>query len=154
MESQLRTPPRWWNRQHDSAWHRVKAAFRRDWHQTQHDFGGSEPDLNQNVDDTVGQAMGTRPVPADDEPTCNESCNESSTDDPGFEKYEPAFRYGYGAYVQYGDRHAEWNDDLEFELQKEWGTDWDQFRPAIRRGWDYSKMTAEMSKASNRVMEK
>ena len=78
MESQLRTPPRWWNRQHDSAWNRVKGAFRRDWRQTQHDFGGSEPDLNQNVDDTVGQAMGTRPLPADNESTCNESCNESS----------------------------------------------------------------------------
>ena len=39
--------PTWWNRDYDSGWDRVKEAFRRDWDQTKHDFGGDEPDLNQ-----------------------------------------------------------------------------------------------------------
>ena len=36
--------PNWWSKEYDSAWDRVKAAFRRDWEQTKHDFGGDAPD--------------------------------------------------------------------------------------------------------------
>jgi gas vesicle protein len=56
--------PQWWSDQHTSAWDRVKEAFQRDWEQTKADFsshGGQE--LNQNVADTVKQAVGSAPVP-------------------------------------------------------------------------------------------
>jgi hypothetical protein len=125
MATTTRTNPKWWSREHDSSWDRVKEAFRRDWEQTKHDFGGDEPDLDQNVDDTVGQAVGSRPMPP--------------AGTPNFEDYESAFRFGHGARQQYGSKYHVWNDDLESELRRDYGDeDWDRYGPAVRRGWDYS----------------
>lgn len=135
-----RKNPTWWSKEHDSAWDRVKEAFRRDWEQTKHDFGGDEPDIDQNVDDTVGQAAGSRPIPPPGE--------------PNFEEHEPAFRFGYGARRQYGSRFSKWDEGLENELRRDFGhEEWDRYRPAVRRGWDYDDMTKEMSKSSGRVLE-
>lgn len=69
MEKQTFTPapahrPSWWNDQHTSDWDRVKEALRRDWEQTKADFKvDGAVDLNQNVADTVKQAVGEQPVP-------------------------------------------------------------------------------------------
>jgi hypothetical protein len=123
MATYTRQKPRWWKADYDSAWDRIKAAFRRDWEQTKHDFGGDEPDLNQDVPDTVGQAMGTRPIPPEGV--------------PNFEENEPAYRFGYGARRNYGD--ATWDPALEKKLRADWGDDWDRFRPAVRRGWEYEE---------------
>ena len=39
-------------------------ALKRDWEQTKHDFNkDAGKELNQDVGDTVGQAIGTKPVP-------------------------------------------------------------------------------------------
>jgi hypothetical protein len=46
---------KWWNKQNDSSWERVKEAFKRDWDQTKHDMGGRHPDTHQNLSDTVKQ---------------------------------------------------------------------------------------------------
>jgi hypothetical protein len=141
MAMAARRNPKWWTREHDSAWERVKEAFQRDWEQTKHDFGGDEPDLDQDVDDTVGQAVGSRPIPPPGQ--------------PNFSEYEDAFRFGYGAQQHYGSRYSEWNEDLERELRRDFGdSDWDRCRPAIRHGWDYDKMSDEMSKSSGRVLER
>jgi hypothetical protein len=140
METRTHTNPKWWSKEHDSAWDRVKEAFQRDWEQTKHDFGGDEPDIDQNVDDTVGQAAGSRPIP--------------SPGEPNFDEHEPAFRFGYGARRQYGSRFAKWDEGLENELRRDFGDDkWDRCRTAVRRGWDYDDMTKEMSKSSGRVLE-
>ena len=123
MRSVTRNQPKWWTREDDSAWDRVKAAFKRDWEQTKHDLGGNSPDLNQDVDDTVGQALGNRPIPA-----------------PGgenFDENEPAFRFGYGAHRHYHEKFPQWNAKLEEQLKTDWGSDWKSHRDAIRRGWDY-----------------
>src|SRR6185503_16429976 len=109
----------WWNREHDSAWDRVKAAFRRDWEQTKHDFGADKPDLNQNVDDTVKQAAGKEPIPP--------------AGVPNFEEYEPAFKFGYGARQYYGSRFNQWNPELEESLKRDYGPqDWKRCRRAIQ----------------------
>ena len=119
--------PNWWSKEYDSAWDRVKAAFRRDWEQTKHDFGGDAPDLDQDVDDTIGQAVGSRPIPPGNL--------------PNFDADEPAYRYGYGARLHYGEQYPSWNPDLEGQLEEEWnsleGGDWRSRRAAIRRGWEY-----------------
>jgi hypothetical protein len=118
--------PTWWTREHDSAWDRVKAAFRRDWEQTKHDFGADEPDLDQDVDDTVKQAVGKQPIPAPGV--------------PNFDEYEPAFKFGYGAKQHYGSKFSQWNDDLETSLKRDYGEkDWNRCRRAVRRGWDFEK---------------
>jgi hypothetical protein len=122
--------PGWWNPEHDSAWERVREAFRRDWEQTKHDFGGDEPDLKQSVGDTVSQAAGRQPIPPRDKPS--------------FEANEPAYRFGYGARRQYGHTHAEWNDQLEDQLRTDWEATyaadderWEQYQSAVRRGWEF-----------------
>src|SRR5262245_17582135 len=51
--------PKWWKSEHESAWDRVKAAFKRDWEQTKHDLGASEPDIHQSAGDTLKQAVGS-----------------------------------------------------------------------------------------------
>lgn len=122
-----RRNPKWWNREHDSSWDRVKAAFKRDWDQTKHDFGGHEPDTDQNVNDTVKQAAGKQPIPPRGAPT--------------YEQAEDAYRFGYGARTHY-KRFSDWNDDLETQLRRDWSDtyrdrDWEEYRENIRRGWDY-----------------
>src|SRR5262245_26001438 len=98
--------PTWWKSEYDSAWDRVKAAFRRDWDQTKHDFGGDDPDLDQDVDDTVKQAAGKQPIPP--------------SGVPNFEEYEPAFKFGYGARRHYGSKFHNWNADLENNLKRDY----------------------------------
>lgn len=123
----LHNNPTWWTEQHDSSWERVKEAFKRDWDQTKHDFGGDRPDTDQDVDNTVRQAAGKESIPPRGVPT--------------FEDYEPAYRLGYGARAQYQGRHAKWNSALETQLREDWGDsdDWNENLPYIRRGWDYQK---------------
>src|SRR6187455_1378407 len=123
MATKTYQKPRWWTNDYDSAWERIRAAFHRDWEQTKHDFGGNEPDLNQDVNDTVAQAAGKRPIPPEGE--------------PNYDELEPAFRFGYGARRYYGNRFPKWNSDLEQTLSSDWGEEWDRHRAEIRRGWDY-----------------
>ena len=123
-----RRNPKWWNPQHESRWERVKAAFQRDWDQTKHDFGGKQPDTDQDVDDTVKQAAGKQPIPPRGTPT--------------YEETEDAYRFGYGARSQYGPEYSEWNNQLETQLEQDWrdtynDREWKKSRSAIRRGWEY-----------------
>jgi hypothetical protein len=125
-----RKNPKWWRAEHESSWDRVKAAFKRDWDQTKHDFGGNEPDTDQDVDDTVKQAAGQQPIPPRGQPT--------------FEETEDAYRFGYGARQQYRTQYPAWDEQLETRLEGDWrdtyGTrEWRRFRPAIRRGWGYDE---------------
>lgn len=125
---QKQTNPKWWNKTHESSWNRVKEAFKRDWDQTKHDFGGNEPDTDQDVDDTVKQASGKQPIPPRGQPT--------------YEEAEDAYRFGYAARSHYRDQHEDWDDDLERQLETDWretyrDRDWSRYRNSIRRGWDY-----------------
>jgi hypothetical protein len=118
--------PKWWNDTHESAWNRIKAAFKRDWDQTKHDVGGRQPDTDQNVDDTVKQAAGKQPIPPRGQPTYQEA--------------EDAYRFGFGARSQYGQRYRQWDDRLENQLKEDWSTtyddrEWKRFRDVVRRGW-------------------
>ena len=124
--------PKWWTKDNDSAWDRVKEAMKRDWDQTKHDFGGDEPDTNQNIRNTVKQASGTETIPPRHETT--------------YENWEPAYRFGYGARQKYGTEYddLDWDDEMESTLKKDWQSiaperkqTWMQDRAAIRYGWDY-----------------
>ncbi len=122
--------PKWWTADNDTTWERTKAAFKRDWEQTKHDFGAKKPDLNQGVMDTVKQATGNAPIPPSGQPSYDEA--------------EPAYRFGYGARSFYGKQHSKWNSDLETQLKRDWeetypdrDDTWDSDKQAIRYGWDY-----------------
>jgi len=125
--------PQWWTDKHENAWDSVKLAMQRDWDQTKHDFGGDEPDTDQNIDDTVKQAAGKEAITPRHSPT--------------YEDIEPAYRLGYGARIQYGGEHPTWSDEVEAHLKREWGIiaparkqTWMQDRAAIRRGWDFDNL--------------
>jgi hypothetical protein len=126
--------PAWWNQEHESAWDRIKAAFQRDWEQTKHDFGGKQPDIDQDVDDTVKQAAGKQRVPPPRQAT--------------FEENEDAYRFGYGARSNYSQRYPSWNNQLESDLEKDWRNtysdrDWQSHRDYIRQGWDYDERSQQ-----------
>jgi len=124
--------PAWWTQENDSAWDRVKSAFKRDLDQTKHDLGGEQPDTNQNALDTVKQATGTQAIPPRGEDV--------------YEKAEHAYRFGYGARSRYGKKYSAWGPDLEQELKRDWNSanpdpayDWGYHAPHVRSGWDYQK---------------
>lgn len=122
--------PTWWTAENDSAWDHVKMAMKRDWDQTKHDMGGNEPDTNQNVGHTVKQATGNEAIPPRSVPT--------------YDDFETAHRFGYGARSKYGSIHADWDDELETSLKRDWEEiaparkqTWAQDRTAIQYGWNY-----------------
>lgn len=123
--------PSWWKNEYDTAWERVKAAFRHELDQPQHEFGGDEPEPNQGKADRATAAMGSRPVPP----------RGASTT---IEEAEPAYRFGYGARQHFGERFPDWDARLESQLKEEWrktypdkADAWTGIRPAVRRGWEY-----------------
>jgi len=125
--------PTWWNEKHDGTWQRVKGALKRDWEQTKEDFTrrSKREDLNQDVGDTVRQAMGKEPIPPDHVPN------------PDWDKVEPDYQYGVGARMQYGDEHKAWDDRLESKLRDEWKSiddrgAWDDVKGRVRRGYEYN----------------
>ena len=109
--------PKWYTDEHQNAWNRTKAAFANDWEQTKRDFGSKNArELNQDVDDTAKQALGTKDA---------------------FENHEQAFRFGYSAQRQYKTKFPAWNSDLERQLRTDYGTDFDRDRSYIRHAYEW-----------------
>ena len=81
--------PAWYMDEDDTAWSKVKAAFRRDWQQTKHDFGGNEANLNQQAGDTVAQATGSKSVPPGNAKTPH---SKNGKIDAYYDEDEPAYR--------------------------------------------------------------
>jgi hypothetical protein len=121
----MRNRPNWYKDEHDSAWDRIKNAFKNDWEQTKNDFGSKTArDLDQDVDDTVKQAAGS---------------------DDAFENHEQAFRFGYAAQQNYRRDYPDWNDDLDGRLRSDYGTDYDRDRNYIRRAYEYRGTSSSTS---------
>ena len=135
--------PQWWGTQHTSTWDRVKEALSRDWEQTKADFSNEYgKDLNQDVGDTVKQAMGKEPIPAPNQKTPEEP-KTASQHTSNWNDAEPAIRYGYGASDQYKE-HQDWDDKVEAKLKEEWhdlksGRTWDEAKTSVRYGWDRAR---------------
>ncbi|HEY1690648.1 MAG TPA: hypothetical protein VGG39_00715 [Polyangiaceae bacterium] len=136
----MKWQPPWWNEQHASAWERVREAMRRDWEQTKHDVhapGGHE--LNQKLGDTVKQATGKEPIPADDRANPPKVVGEL-----GWDEVEVPTEYGFAARDRFAGTYAGWTTDLERTLQREWesggpatGRPWGSVRDHVKRGYEY-----------------
>jgi len=120
--------PAWWKDEHTSGWDRVKAAFERDWEQTKSDFHVGGHDLNQNVADTVKQAVGNEAPVKEGAPLQKRPFNAT------------AARYGYGARQ---NLKRDWNDDIEISLKNDWENakdrvegSWLEVRADVRRAFD------------------
>lgn len=133
--------PHWWGTQHTSTWDRVKEALARDWEQTKADFSNEYgKDLQQNVGDTVKQAIGTEPIPAPNQKTPHPPATREQHV-ARWNADEPAIRYGYGASSHY---QADWSDAIEAKLREEWtdlksGRSWDEVKASVRYGWDRAR---------------
>ena len=131
--------PKWWSEEHSSAWDRVKAALKRDWEQTKNDLSSSKGrDLDQDVPDTVKQAVGSKPIPPANVPNPPERRER-----PEWKEAEAGARFGVGARKQYKE-HTEWDERLESRLRDEWnqlGTSqkWEQARAGVQSGWERGK---------------
>ena len=122
--------PNWYNDESDKSWERVKTAFRNDWEQTKHDFGSNTArDLDQDVNDTVKQAVGT---------------------EDAFEKREQAFRFGHAAQNQFRTQYPTWNDDLDKRLRTDYGSDYDRDRQYIRHAYEYRYASGSKTGTENR----
>lgn len=126
--------PSYWNdEKHGSKWNRVQEALKRDWEQTKADFSSKGKELNQDVVDTVKQAVGSEPIPP---------ANQPNPEPRNWDEIRPAIAYGFGAHEEYGTQYNTWDDKLETRLAKEWdkdktGKSFDEVKPIVRRGWDY-----------------
>jgi len=126
----MKNRPDWYNDEYDKSWERVKTAFRNDWEQTKHDFGSNTArDLDQDVNDTVKQAVGT---------------------EDAFDKREPAFRFGHAAQNQFKSQHPTWNDDLDRRLRNDYGSDYDRDRQFIRHAYEYRYASGSKTGLENR----
>jgi hypothetical protein len=126
----MKNRPTWYTDETDSAWERVKGAFRNDWEQTKHDFGSNRArDLDQDVDDTVKQAVGT---------------------EDAFENHEQAFRFGFGAQRHYKTQYPTWNNDLDTRLRQDYGPGYDADRDYIRKAYDYRYSSGAATPAEQR----
>lgn len=113
----------WCTTERLGAWDRIKAAFANDWEQTKRDMGSkSARDLDQDVDDTVKQALGT---------------------DDAIENHEQALRFGYAAQSQYSAQYPEWNDSLDDRLRADYEGDYDADRGFIRHAYHYRPRSAK-----------
>lgn len=137
--------PSWWDDSHSSAWERAKAAMRRDWEQTKADFSGGKQgrDLDQHVGDTVGQALGKKPIPPlsvpnPPDPGDAQPARGPENRDSSWDEVEGPSRYGFGAARFY---NRDWDEDLETTVRGDWQSNypdrpWNEAREHVRRGWD------------------
>jgi len=82
------------------------------------------------VDDTLKQMAGTQSVGT-----------IRATESQDWVHSEAAFRFGYGARLQYGQQFPQWNEEVEELLSADWNGNWKDDRESIRRGWTYSGLT-------------
>jgi hypothetical protein len=127
-------PSYWVKDTHGSSWEKVKAALERDWDQTRSDFHAGGHELKQKISDTLKQASGKEPIPADG------LMNPDKVTKPViWADAEAGVRYGFGAHEQYATE--KWNDALEVKLSTEWdesstGKPFSAVRPFVRHGWN------------------
>ena len=139
MNTTSGTNPKWWSEQHTSAWDRIKDALARDWDQTKADFMKHRGQkLNQNVADTVKQAVGAETIPPASVPNFK-PVEYKQAEFHSYKEAEPALRYGYGAAKQYANK-PDW-PSLEEELQLGWselesGMEWETAKSYVRHGWE------------------
>ena len=135
--------PSWFKDEHASKWEMVKEAVRRDWQQTKHDLHMGGHELNQQAKDTVKQVAGKEAIPSINRPNPPKVIGDLSGE---WEKVEQPVEYGYAARSQFGSQHAQWDEELEKDLRREWESPkntpganrrWEDVKPLVRHGYDY-----------------
>ncbi len=113
-----------------TSWDRVREALRRDWEQTKHDVGiPGGHQLNQEVNDTVEQALGKKAIPNDDRPNPAKVIGS-------WDEAEVPVGYGYNARQRFLAQYPQWNNELEGRIRNDWEA---QVDPRLRAEWDARK---------------
>ena len=82
-----------------------------------------------------------------------QACPEGACPAPdaqAFPDFEPAYRFGFGARLEFGLEHPNWSCELEKRLREEWrllapdrAKWWEQDRLAMSYGWNFAAFDAE-----------
>jgi hypothetical protein len=124
--------PGWWTAAHAITWENVKDALHRDWDQTRRDLDLGGHELNQNMHNTLAQAVGAEAAPAID--VANPPVVIGRWEDA-----ETAIGFGYAARTHYGDRYPAWDLELSRQLAKDWKSEsmpWKTSEIYIHHGYD------------------
>jgi hypothetical protein len=129
--------PNWWTDQHATGWERIREAVRRDWEQTKHDVSQkSGHQLNQDVGDTVKQAIGKESIPGNTAPNPPRIIGD-------WEDIEQPISFGYAASQVYGSQHPKWDSEVEGLLKRDWemthapaDQNWGDAKHWIRQGYE------------------
>ena len=133
-DMQTTDKPHWFDAQ-ANAWERAKEAVRRDWEQTKHELHLGGHELNQDVEDTVTQAVGSAPIPAIDAPNPPKVIGQ-------WQDLEAPIGFGYAARRHYGARFPKWTSELEKILAADWKREtqpWDSVKPYVRHGYEVAQ---------------
>jgi hypothetical protein len=156
-----------WERSHpDDAWHDFQDAIRRGWDRSKEgaqDTAASmhlslqqmgETDLGYQSDQGRRRGQAHQPDQGYDR-TVADMSRGFATYDPdfrgdwersfrstgyGYERYQPAYQYGYNLATEPRYRGQQWND-VESEARRDWETRhpndaWEDFKAAVQHAWD------------------
>jgi len=107
------------------------------WWGPEHDFAWDHVKLSlQHALQTAGRAHSGGVHPA--------------ADTRAFPDFEPAYRFGFGARLEYGLEHPDWSRELEKRLREDWRLlaphrreRWEEDRLAMCYGWNFAAFDME-----------
>jgi hypothetical protein len=153
VESDLRTD---WQRSHpNDAWEDFKDSIKTGWERFKEGVRDMGSDVERGMDRAADQMRDTGYDPARtyDRTTSNMSRTFDRYDTDfrsnweqsyrnqgyGYERYKPAYQYGYDLASESRFRGRQWNE-IEFDARRDWetqhpGDKWDDFKDAVRHAW-------------------
>ncbi len=123
----------------DRGWDESEASLRSEWDKARGESRLPWEDAQPAVRDAWDRADRTHQTYRSSDSYFSESFDKADyrDQDSGFEDYQPAYRYGVQARTMYADR--DWDESLESELSRDWGSrrgnsklDWDRAKAAVR----------------------
>ena len=141
-----------WERNHpNDAWQDFKSAIRRGWERVASGAESAAANLGQGSTDTgretsrdLGQNFGqgtTRDFDAYDRDFRTDWERAFRSTGFGYERYQPAYQYGYAVGSEPRYRGRQWND-VEADVRRDWeqrhpNDAWEDFKDAVRHAWEH-----------------
>jgi hypothetical protein len=140
-----------WERNHpNDAWQDFKDAIRRGWERVTSGAQSAAAGVREGAEDLghetqrdLGHNYGqgtTRDFTSYDRDFRSDWEREYRSTGFGYERYQPAYQYGYAARTEQRYRGRQWND-VEADVRRDWeqrhpNDKWDDFKDAVRHAWE------------------
>ena len=147
FESDVRTD---WERNHpNDKWEDFKDSIRTGWERikggvsdTAHDVKQGARDMGRDAERTYDRTTShmSRTYDTYDRDFRSDWERSYRSSGYGYERYQPAYRYGYGLATENRYRGRDWNT-IEPDVRHDWemqhpGDRWEDFKDAVRHAWD------------------